>query len=401
MNKASFELEVVTPLFLGDADGKPELRPPSIRGAMRFWFRAMMGGVLFSKYKDEELIKKLAEKDEELIKKLAEKEAEIWGTTEASSKVTVLVSSRFNSDRDSKDFRPNQKEKGLRYLGYGLGEKGRERRYIPQGTKFRVDLVFRRATEDEKKLIVQSFWLLINLGNLGSRSRKGFGGLKVAENMTEYETNFKNCSNAKELKEYIQSEPGAILEHFSKFVGINVSQPKEEPPFSMIFPKFQDFWPYVVVNQTKPQSTEALNWIGEHLRNFREDKEKGEFKRSSFSYYVTKDYDDVKKFLTSDKSTGLNAPKGSIFGLPHQFQFQSMGKKVMITGQEHDRRASPLHIKIFQCGKDFIPFVHIMRARFLSEGETLQFMDMDKKTKGNSSKNPSYSYLYEFLNTLP
>jgi len=33
---------MITPLFMAGADGKtPELRPPSFKGMMRFWWRAM------------------------------------------------------------------------------------------------------------------------------------------------------------------------------------------------------------------------------------------------------------------------------------------------------------------------------------------------------------------------
>ena len=41
-------LETVTPLFLGGAEprGEPELRAPSFRGAMRYWLRAALGGVI-------------------------------------------------------------------------------------------------------------------------------------------------------------------------------------------------------------------------------------------------------------------------------------------------------------------------------------------------------------------
>ena len=43
MEVMQFRLQVVTPLFLSGADqAKAELRPPTIRGALRFWFRAMM-----------------------------------------------------------------------------------------------------------------------------------------------------------------------------------------------------------------------------------------------------------------------------------------------------------------------------------------------------------------------
>jgi CRISPR-associated protein Cmr1 len=42
-------LETVTPVFLGGADprGAPELRPPAFRGAMRYWLRAALGGVIW------------------------------------------------------------------------------------------------------------------------------------------------------------------------------------------------------------------------------------------------------------------------------------------------------------------------------------------------------------------
>ncbi len=42
MEKFTVTLKTITPLFLGGADGKtPELRSPSIKGAMRFWYRAI------------------------------------------------------------------------------------------------------------------------------------------------------------------------------------------------------------------------------------------------------------------------------------------------------------------------------------------------------------------------
>ncbi len=41
MKSIKFTLETITPLFLAGADGQtPELRPPSIKGMMRFWWRA-------------------------------------------------------------------------------------------------------------------------------------------------------------------------------------------------------------------------------------------------------------------------------------------------------------------------------------------------------------------------
>lgn len=55
MNSVTFKCEIVTPMFLAGADGiEPDLRPPSIKGAMRFWWRAMHGHYTLSKLQEEE-----------------------------------------------------------------------------------------------------------------------------------------------------------------------------------------------------------------------------------------------------------------------------------------------------------------------------------------------------------
>jgi CRISPR-associated protein Cmr1 len=61
MNLKKFKCEIVTPMFLAGADGKtPELRPPSIKGMLRFWWRAIIS---------------------ERIDKLKEEEAKIFGSS--------------------------------------------------------------------------------------------------------------------------------------------------------------------------------------------------------------------------------------------------------------------------------------------------------------------------------
>ena len=41
-----FECETITPMFMYEADGiTPELRPASIKGVMRFWWRAINGNL--------------------------------------------------------------------------------------------------------------------------------------------------------------------------------------------------------------------------------------------------------------------------------------------------------------------------------------------------------------------
>lgn len=66
------ELEVVTPLFLGGADqSEAEIRGASIRGAMRFWFRALA-----------------AQTDPASLRDL---ESDVFGDTKRASSVLVEV----------------------------------------------------------------------------------------------------------------------------------------------------------------------------------------------------------------------------------------------------------------------------------------------------------------------
>ena len=81
MERISFECRSVTPMFMYGADGStPELRPASIKGVLRFWWRAIHGDLS--------------------LKELHEKEGEIFGSTDKRSKVIIYpieINRNFNS----------------------------------------------------------------------------------------------------------------------------------------------------------------------------------------------------------------------------------------------------------------------------------------------------------------
>lgn len=55
MKQIVFECESITPMFMYGADGKTaELRPASIKGVMRFWWRAMNGNLPLDELKKQE-----------------------------------------------------------------------------------------------------------------------------------------------------------------------------------------------------------------------------------------------------------------------------------------------------------------------------------------------------------
>lgn len=172
----SFHLRVVTPLFSGDdptptATDSP-IRVPSIRGALRYWFRAVAAGHGITD-----------------LDTLAAQETEIFGSTRKPSSIALRIAGRtrsqFAPEPDwvmGKDRKPLT---GVTYLlGLGLWTPGNgpaagmQRPFVRHGAKFTLDVKFGTSeTTNARFLHAFRAWLL--LGGLGARIRRGFGQLEL------------------------------------------------------------------------------------------------------------------------------------------------------------------------------------------------------------------------------
>lgn len=174
--KKEFDVEVITPLFLGGADPKKaELRVPSIKGALRFWWRAMYGS-----------------DDLEDMKK---REGRVFGSTTEKSSFSIQLRDTDNIkcilDALPKGLKVATQSKGktfpisiIEYLAYGLCEYSRAekknvytKQYIPSQTRFKIAFVINNQTFKDQ--ILNSLGMLSNYGGLGSHSRNGFGSIKI------------------------------------------------------------------------------------------------------------------------------------------------------------------------------------------------------------------------------
>ena len=186
LKRITFEIETITPMFLAGADqNKPELRAASIKGLLRFWWRALQA--------------------ESNIAKLREKEAKIFGSSDegvggSSFSVRVInngdlkpTKNKFPSNPqyqvqvDGKTFKINI----LEYLAYGTYEyvQGQgnvfKREYYPAKTKF--DIVLNFTNETWKNEVLKAFYVWCIFGGIGSRSRNGFGSLNVVNTDKAFE----------------------------------------------------------------------------------------------------------------------------------------------------------------------------------------------------------------------
>lgn len=182
IEKISFEIETVTPMFLAGADGKTaELRPSSLKGLLRYWWRALQ-----------------AESDSSSLRN---SESAIFGSVDRGGCFSIQIKHEpFKATRnkfpnhpvsvEGKTFKINI----LEYLAYGTHERkdGANvfiRDYIPPNTKFNV--ILNIVNENYKKEILTTFYVFSLFGGAGSRNRNGFGSFDVL-NKTKVFEDIKN-----------------------------------------------------------------------------------------------------------------------------------------------------------------------------------------------------------------
>jgi len=156
LNTYELECKIITPLFMGGADFNPELRTQSINGILRWWFRIAGGNI----------------KDEKRLFGWASDQSN-QGLVKLFIKKIIPSNKKFSWDEFNK-----YQYTGFNYLGFSL--KMQKRDPLPEDTKFILRISFHpRATEEDEKKFFATLWLAFNLGNFGSRSRRGFGSIKI------------------------------------------------------------------------------------------------------------------------------------------------------------------------------------------------------------------------------
>jgi CRISPR-associated protein Cmr1 len=147
MQPIIFTCETITPMFLNGANGdNPELRAPSIKGAMRFWWRAINGHLSLQELKD--------------------KEGKIFGNTEGKSCFSIQVHQIPLSIIQ---------EKPVSHKNYTKPAVN---------SRFRFNIQFRlfQVKEDFNCQQLENLYILTTaLGGLGGRSRRGFGSISIIE----------------------------------------------------------------------------------------------------------------------------------------------------------------------------------------------------------------------------
>jgi len=148
-----FNIKFVTPLLIGGANNHVDengLSGKALRGCWRFWFRAMVGGMM----------KEINKKD------LISLENRIFGSADndigAKFRLNVLKLDKYEHEKFILGFMRNGQEQKK----YGFSE----------GSSYSITIIPRETKwEDEMNILFSTIWLWGNLGSVGNRERRGFG----------------------------------------------------------------------------------------------------------------------------------------------------------------------------------------------------------------------------------
>jgi CRISPR-associated protein Cmr1 len=176
MNSITFTCEVVTPMFLAGADGiEPDLRPPSIKGAMRFWWRAMHGNYTLSQ--------------------LQEEETRIFGGGGENAKRSSfqLRAPTEVQEMTKQDFQPLLHHTGGNNCISCNDSQNLNTIRCKKNFKFKSiigGLLNVKISATDLEPIKKLFILTCLFGGFGRRSRRGFGSVRVIKNLAqdEYES---------------------------------------------------------------------------------------------------------------------------------------------------------------------------------------------------------------------
>lgn len=183
---AKHTLTLATPAFLAGAGQQRDdcdLRPATLRGLLRWWWRTMHAAHL-----------ETAE-----LRKL---ETVVWGDARNGGALAIAIEGDVRAhvrpfdkreiSRKHQLERPRPKTaQGLAYLAYGMDERDRRRYYAEPGARWTVTLTARRGRLPEGERPVAgaeilrqgeaALWLLCHYGGIGSKARKGFGSFADIE----------------------------------------------------------------------------------------------------------------------------------------------------------------------------------------------------------------------------
>lgn len=378
---------LTTPLFCGGADPKvAELRLPSFKGVLRFWWRALAWS-----------------RCEGNLAEIQQQENLLFGSAGGGqARVVMRLGSHSPLDTVRKDdeltvARGDRQVVGMgaRYLGYGLmeafdrrnaglraGQLGRACLRAP--LDFTVQLRATRLDTDLQETLVQALIALGTFGGMGSRSRRGYGSLTLKSLTVDGASTWQ----APRHEEALLSSISALQRQANR---------KGQPEYTALSSGARHV---VLTSEDCREPLHLLDLVGREMVRFRSWGKFGKILRDvPTERNFTDDHNLMDPEITPVRERGTH-PERIAFGLPHNYG-PGPSKQVPFGGK-FDRRASPLLIHIHQCGSRPVAVLSFLPARFLpasGNGGRAQ-INVGGKAIQQQPENVLYKPIHDFLDRL-
>ena len=375
---------VVTPLFCASVDQDlPELRLPSFKGVLRYWWRALA----WARYDGD-------------LRVLRRREDRLFGSADAGqSRILLRLTPATNPETVAKDTvltvsasSSRAVGDGARYLGYGLMEafassrKGTRAGQLqraclrsPVDSPFDFTVQIRARGLDDRELasLTDALIALGMLGGMGARSRRGYGSLALQSLRVDDRETWHAPTSADELCERI-----AALRPIRNGGGTAL------PAFTAVSNETR----HVLVSSDKENPVELLDLVGREFVRFRSWGHRG----TVFGQPSERNFEDDHD-LMKDRRQRKTHPRRIAFGLPHNYGKRD-DEKVGPWDKALDRRASPLFIHLHRCGGQPVAVLSFLPARFLPAGRSDISVGVSRVAQKPEAE--LYRPVHEFLDRL-
>jgi CRISPR-associated protein Cmr1 len=349
---------VVTPLFCGGAGGDTaEVRLPSFKGVLRWWWRALawsqLGGDLGEVCRDENALFGSAGGGQSKVSmRLIPSTAPKWIDSGKHLRIDGTIDGKIV-------------EEGARYLGYGvMGAFGKDAGKLTRAclmAPFELKLELRVRDLDRTKLerLLDALRAVGLLGGFGAKSRRGYGSLVLRSMSVGGRSEWSPPESATTLKDAI-----------AKLLPADFRR-RTLPLYTALSPRAR-----VVLLSASGRSKplELLNLIGREMMRYRSWGHDGLVLAKPREENFKDDHDLMKQHARQR----TKHPRRIAFGLPHNYGKNLEDKVRPADAKNGDRRASPLIIHVHECGETPVAVLSFLPAIFLPGGDSAEIDVGDK-----------------------
>lgn len=289
----------VTPMFLGGADQKAaSLRPPSVEGALRFWWRALNWGRCLWDARGQET---------EAIRRLHQQEAGLFGSAadeNGSGQGRFVLDVRYTGRPLEPGELPPASPGHQYLLGQGLYHfRQHYLRSALEPGELRLRVRFRPGTHREQQdSLVRALLALGLFGGLGSRGRKGFGSLAI--------------QSLEGTDRQAPAHLNALETLLAELIG---PRPDDPPPYTAFSAQSRiDAIPGTLGQEVWT----LLGEIGADLQRYRSWGQNGKVANQPAERNFPDDHD-LAREAALGKPVAAH-PRRAVFGLPHNYFFSSL-----------------------------------------------------------------------------